>query len=259
MTERRSGDFTGLAGDYARHRPDYSASVLSGLIGLLERPFGTLDVADLGAGTGIWTRMVSGRGPRSLVAVEPNADMRSAGEAAAADLPIRWLEGRAEATSLPHGSVDWITMASSFHWVDFGAGVREFHRLLRPGGRFTALWNPRRIEASPLLVEIDEMQKSLAPEIKRVSSGRAGVTDTLSDDLEACGCFEDVIYLEGRHTIVMTPERYLGAWRSVNDVRVQMGPERFETFLERVEDRLRGVDAVEAPYLTRAWSARRRD
>lgn len=259
MTARRPGDFTGLAEDYSRHRPDYSPSVLSGLVGLLERPFGELDVADLGAGTGIWTRMVAGRGPRSLVAVEPNADMRAAGEAASAGLPIRWLEGRGEATPLPDGSVDWATMASSFHWVDFDAGLREFHRLLRPGGRFTALWNPRRTEADPLLAEIEAMQTRLAPDIKRVSSGRSGLTETLADTLEASAYFQDVIYLEGRHTIVMTPQRYLGAWRSVNDVRVQMGPERFGTFLRQVEERLQGVAEVEARYLTRAWSARRKD
>jgi hypothetical protein len=57
----------------------------------------------------------------------------------------------------------------------------------------------------------------------------------------------------------MSKERYLGAWRSVNDLRVQLGPEKFDVFLEFVEKRLIGLDVIEATYLTRAWSARKKD
>ena len=257
--ERSGGDFTGLAEDYAQSRPDYSPSVLGALIGLLGTPFGEADVADVGAGTGIWTRMMAARGPRSLVAVEPNDDMRAFGVKIAAQPAVRWRPGSGEATSLPGAAFDWVTMASSFHWVDFDAGLREFHRVLRPDGRFTALWNPRLTEANPLLVEIEERQRALCPALRRVSSGRSGLTETLSERLTTSDYFEDVIYIEGRHTIVMPVARYLSAWRSVNDVRVQMGPEMFQRFLTDVEERLAGIDSIEAAYLTRAWSARRRD
>ena len=254
----RSGDFTGLAEDYSQSRPDYSPSVLGALVGLLDRPFADSDVADLGAGTGIWTRMVQQRGPRSLVAVEPNDDMRAHGIRDSADLPIKWLAGSAETTGLADASCDWVTMASSFHWVAFDAGVREFHRILRPGGRFTAVWNPRLTETNPLLVEIEEQLKSLCPHISRVSSGRSGITETLTDQLLASRYFEDVVQIEGRHIILMPPDRYISAWRSVNDVRVQMGAELFERFLAYLEVRLAGLASIEATYVTRAWSARRK-
>ena len=68
-----------------------------------------------------------------------------------------------------------------------------------------------------------------------------------------------MVYLEGRHVIAMTPERYLGVWRSVNDLQVQLGPEKFQAFLAFVEQRITGLDVIEATYLTRAWSARRKD
>jgi ubiquinone/menaquinone biosynthesis C-methylase UbiE len=254
----RSGDFTGLAEDYSQSRPDYSPSVLAALIGLLDRPFADADAADVGAGTGIWTRMVQRKGPRSLVAVEPNDDMRAHGIRDSADLPIKWLAGSAETTGLADASCDWVTMASSFHWVDFDAGVREFHRILRPGGRFTAVWNPRLTETNPLLVEIEDQLKSLCPHIRRVSSGRSGITETLTDRLLASRYFEDVVQIEGRHTIDMPPDRYISAWRSVNDVRVQMGAELFERFLAYLEVRLAGLASIDATYLTRAWSARRK-
>lgn len=255
----KAGDFTGLASDYSQHRPDYCPSVLNGLLGMLNKPSQEVDFLDVGAGTGIWTRMVYGKGVRSVTAVEPNDDMRANGIADSAGISIRWLAGNAEQTGLPDASCDWLSMASSFHWADFDKATCEFHRVLRPNGRFTALWNPRLIEVNPLLVEIEAHLDTLRPNIKRVSSGRSGITESLTEQLWASPYFEDVVYLEGRHVIAMTPERYLGAWRSVNDLRVQLGPEKFDAFLVFVEQRIKGLDIIEATYLTRAWSARRKD
>jgi SAM-dependent methyltransferase len=254
----KPGDFTGLADDYSQHRPDYCPSVLAGLLGLLNTAVHEIDFIDVGAGTGIWTRMVYRTGVRSVTAIEPNEDMRAAGIADSADTPIRWLAGHAESTGAPDASCDWVTMASSFHWAKFDAATHEFHRLLRPQGRFTALWNPRLIEVNPLLVEIEAHLDTLRPNIKRVSSGRSGITETLTERLCSSPWFEDVVYLEGRHVISMTPARYLGAWRSVNDLRVQLGAQAFEAFLDFVERRISGENLIEATYLTRAWSARRK-
>jgi len=253
-----AGDFTGLAKDYSQHRPDYCPSVLRALLGLLGKPTADVDFADVGAGTGIWTLMVYDAGVGSATAVEPNKDMRNNGIVDSQHTSVRWLAGSAEATGLPSGSADWLSMASSFHWANFDTATQEFHRVLRPSGRFTALWNPRLIEINPLLVEIETHLDTLRPNIKRVSSGRSGITETLTEQLWASPYFEDVVYLEGRHIIEMTPERYLGAWRSVNDLRVQLGPEKFDAFLSFVEKRIAGLKAIEATYLTRAWSARRK-
>ena len=99
----------------------------------------------------------------------------------------------------------------------------------------------------------------MAPGIRRVSSGRSGVTEGLSERLLSSGYFEDVIHIEGRHTIVMTPERYISAWRSVNDVQAQMGSLLFERFLGYIETLLRDVRSIEATYLTRSWSVRRKE
>lgn len=257
-TTLKAGDFTGLATDYSQHRPDYSPSVLRALLGLLGKPTSEVDFVDVGAGTGIWTRMVHDAGVRSATAIEPNEDMRNNGFADSQHTSVRWLAGSAEATGLPSGSADWLSMASSFHWANFDTATQEFHRVLRPGGRFTALWNPRLIEVNPLLVEIEAHLDTLRPNIKRVSSGRSGITETLTEQLWASPCYEDVVYLEGRHIIEMPPARYLGAWRSVNDLRVQLGPEKFDAFLDFVEKRIAGLKVIKATYLTRAWSARRK-
>ena len=130
--------------------------------------------------------------------------------------------------------------------------------MLRPMGRFTALWIARLTETNPLLVEIEAHLNALRPGLKRVSSGRSGMTETLTERLWASPWFEDVVFVEGRHEIIMTPERYLGAWRSVNDLQVQLGEKQFGAFLDFVEERVRG-QLIEATYLTRAWSARRKN
>lgn len=255
----RHGEFTGLAADYSAYRPAYAESVLDALLGLLRRPAGALNAADVGAGTGIWTRMLARRGFHRVTAIEPNDDMRTTGARDSRGLPIAWLKGSGEKTGLPESSCDLVSMASSFHWVDFDAGTHEFHRLLRPRGRFVALWNPRLIEANPLLVEIEAMLNAMMPpSAKRVSSGRSGLTETLTEKLWACGRFDDVVYLEGRHVARQTPEQYIGAWRSVNDVRVQLGPKKFQAFLDAVAKRIQDVDVIETTYLTRAWAARPR-
>lgn len=253
----QTGDFTGLAKSYSKNRPDYCASVLNGLLGLIKKSVRDIDFADIGAGTGIWTRMVHSAGVGKCLAIEPNQAMRDEGIADSDQMDIAWFGGSAEKTGLPSHSLDWVTMASSFHWVDFETGVSEFHRILRSDGRFTALWNPRLVEANPILMEIEVHLQKIAPNIKRVSSGRSGITENLTERLESSKLFSDIVYLEGKHTIKMSKERYLGAWRSVNDIQAQLGPDRFREFILFVEKKIADLAMIEATYLTRAWSALR--
>ena len=99
----------------------------------------------------------------------------------------------------------------------------------------------------------------MKPDIKRVSSGRSGITENLTELLWSSPYFEDVVYLEGRHTISMSPARYMGAWRSVNDLQRQLGPKKFNEFLDFVKSKVSSKKTIEAIYLTRAWSAKRKD
>jgi SAM-dependent methyltransferase len=253
----KHGDFTGLAGDYAKFRPGYARQVATAILGFLGKDPAKVDAADVGAGTGIWTRILAARGLHSVTAVEPNDDKRGQGVETSRTTGISWQKGSAESTGLKDGSVDLLTMASSFHWADFDKATAEFHRALKPNGVFVALWNPRYIEANPLLVEIEDQIAKLKPDIKRVSSGRSGLTERLTDLLCKKPLFTDVLYLEGRHTSQQTPAQYLGAWRSVNDLQVQLGPQLFQKFLDYVTERTAGLPSIDTTYLTRAWAARR--
>jgi SAM-dependent methyltransferase len=255
-TTIKHGNFDSLAGDYAQYRPGYAPSVVPAILALIGRPTSEVDAADIGAGTGIWTRMLAAQDLASVTAVEPSDEMRRNGVLTSGEHEIIWRRGRAEDTGLPSRSYDLVSMASSFHWTDFDKACAEFQRILRPGGRFVALWNPRLIELNPLLVEIEQEITRLNPAVKRVSSGRSGLTDQLTDLLWAKPGFDDVVYLEARHVATQTVEQYLGAWRSVNDLRVQLGANLFARFLDFVERRTADLAEIETTYLTRAWAAR---
>lgn len=250
----KHGDFTMLAENYARYRPGYAPFVLEAFWAL--SPQAGL-CADVGAGTGIWSRQLAARGVR-VIAVEPNDAMREAGKHLNENLDIVWRKGSAEATGLPSSSCDMVCMASSFHWPDFDAAVTEFYRILKPGGIFMALWNTRHFESNPLLVEIEAFLHTLVPGLKRVSSGRSAFCGTLMERLRQRKEFADVLYLEGRHTEQQSPERYIGLWQSVNDVRVQAGEERFARFIEHLRGVTKDISFIEAEYQTRAWIAQRK-
>jgi SAM-dependent methyltransferase len=251
------GDFTGLAADYGRFRPGYAPQVAEAILRYAARDPASMDVADIGAGTGIWTRELAAYGLRSIIAVEPNEQMLAQGIETSRKENIAWRRGSAEATGLPGGSFDLVTMASSLHWTDFDRACDEFHRILRKRGAFAALWNSRLVEANPLLAGIEAEIARLKPDLERVSSGRSGMAARLTEMLGAKPQFTDLLYLEGRHRRSQTPEQYIGVWRSVNDVRVQLGAELFDKFLDFVRERVAGLKTVETTYVTRAWAVRR--
>jgi ubiquinone/menaquinone biosynthesis C-methylase UbiE len=249
----KQGDFTTLAKDYI-HRTGYSREVLELLLARVARDEPQIAVADVGAGTGKLTENLIALG-LSGYAVEPNDAMRAEGQRlCGAERPFAWSAGSGEATGLPSGSVDWVLMASSFHWTDPQRSLPEFHRILKPGGFFTALWNPRDLESSELHRDIERMVHERVPGLKRVSSGGKAYTQGLEQTLVSTGHFAHLVFCEGAHQVSMTPERYLGAWRSVNDIQAQAGPEAFEGLMAALTERVSALPEVVVPYRTRAWT-----
>ncbi|MCB9887548.1 MAG: class I SAM-dependent methyltransferase [Planctomycetes bacterium] len=136
--DRPTERFADRAADYARFRPTYPAAAVDAILdGAASH--GPARVADVGAGTGILSRLLAARGAR-VTAVEPNAAMCAA---AATATGVSFVAGTAEATGLPGGAFDVVTVAQAFHWFDVPRALAEFARLLRPGGRLAILWNRR--------------------------------------------------------------------------------------------------------------------
>ncbi len=252
-SEIKSGDFSLLSENYSKFRPDYSEKILNKLLELTNKKLNEIKFVDVGAGTGIWTRMVFNKGVKNSIAIEPNENMRQQGEIDSKDTEIIWKKGRAENIPIEDNSCDLITMASSFHWADFESATKEFNRVLKPGGRFALLWNPRHFESNSSLVEIENYLKELKPKIKRVSSGKSGVTINLSSKIENTNLFKDINFFEESHQIEMTIDRYVGIWNSVNDVRYQLG-DNYDDFIKFIRQKLKNFDTIKCDYLTRCWT-----
>jgi SAM-dependent methyltransferase len=148
--------FSDRVENYVRYRPGYPAEALRCLkdeCGLTASHV----IADIASGTGIWTRMLLENGNR-VFAVEPNAEMRAAGERLLAAYPgFTSVAGTAEATTLPAASVDFVTAAQAAHWFDRAGSRREFERILKPGGWLALLWNERITDSTPFLREYEQL------------------------------------------------------------------------------------------------------
>lgn len=133
-----TGRFSNRADDYAKYRPTYPSEAIDAVLRGLGPPE-TLLVVDVGAGTGIASRLLAARGVKVL-AVEPNRAMR---EAAEADPRVTFVDGTAERVPLADGAADLVLAAQAFHWFRAEPAIREMGRALRAGGRLALVWNRR--------------------------------------------------------------------------------------------------------------------
>ena len=156
--------FTVRAGSYVGGRPGYPGALgeLLAARGLLARP-----CADVGAGTGLFTRSLLDAGA-TVRAVEPNAAMRAELErelgAAVRAGRLRVLPGSAEATGLDATSVGLVACAQSAHWFDPVRAGAEFRRVLAPGGSLLLVWNDWRGSAT------DGFTRAYGEVVRRFSS-----------------------------------------------------------------------------------------
>ena len=148
--------FSNRVETYSKYRPGYPPPVVDFLkteCGLSRDSI----IADVGSGTGILSELFLKHGNR-VFGVEPNREMREAGERILADYSkFKSVEGSAESTSLPDRSVDFITAAQAFHWFDRERTCTEFARILKPGGWVILLWNERRTDSTPFLRDYEDL------------------------------------------------------------------------------------------------------
>jgi SAM-dependent methyltransferase len=127
-----SRSFGEVADEYNRLRSGPSDEALDWLV-----PEGAADVLEIGAGTGILTRLLAER-VTHVIAVEPDDRMRAV--LAAAQVSVEVLAGHAEEIPVASSSVDVVIAQSAWHWVDEERAVPEVARVLRPDGRLSLVW-----------------------------------------------------------------------------------------------------------------------
>jgi SAM-dependent methyltransferase len=175
--------FSDRVENYVRYRPGYPVQVVHELrvqCGLAP----SHAVADIASGTGIWTRMLLENG-NTVFGVEPNAEMREAGERLLAAFPkfgfprFTSIAGTAEATTLEDQSVDFVTAAQAAHWFDRERARREFVRILKPGGWLVLLWNERLTDSIKFLRDYEQLLLTYGTDYEEVRHERT--TDAVNE------------------------------------------------------------------------------
>lgn len=205
-------------------------------------------VVDLGAGTGILTRVVLSAG-YGAVPVEPDPQMRA--RLAAATPGTTALAGSAEAIPLPDGAADAVVAGQAYHWFDKERAHAEIARVLRPGGVFAAMWN-RQDDAASWVMEMYRVTNDV-PEVR--GGFEPGAELTFGGEH-----FGPVERAEFRHSATHTPDS-LVALVGTRSYYLVSSPERraeIEAAVRRLcaeHPDLAGKQTFELPYLTYVYRA----
>ena len=104
------------------------------------RPGADSDVLDVACGTGDLAGAFDRAGAARVVGLDFTPEMLAEARRKFAASPIEWVRGDAMALPFRPGSFDVVSIAFGLrNVVDSGGALREFHRVLRPGGRLAVL------------------------------------------------------------------------------------------------------------------------
>ncbi|NUT32023.1 MAG: class I SAM-dependent methyltransferase [Hamadaea sp.] len=227
--------FGAAAGLYDAIRPTYPAPALAWALG--ERP---LTVVDLGAGTGLLTRVLLDAG-HTVISVEPDAQMLAV--CAERNPATDARSGSAEQIPLPDHGADAVVCGQAYHWFTPERALPEIRRVLRPGGVFAPVWNIR-----------DEEVDWVAAYSQIVGSEGKGTHERWIYG-DVAPWFTEPERAVFRHEVAMAPQRLVDLARSRSYYLTADDPEkaRLETELAGLaatHPALAGRDTVDLPYLT---------
>jgi len=106
-----------------------------------------LNIVEIGAGTGIFTRALLAHvqwnaAIKQIKAIEPSEGMRSVFSQQVRDDRVTVADGTFSATGIADGWADLVVIAQAYHWCpDYEAASVEFSRILKPMGIVAYIWN----------------------------------------------------------------------------------------------------------------------
>lgn len=236
--------FRQRAETYQQARPSYHPALIDRLV----RRYGSGLIADVGAGTGIFTAQLLEAG-LEVVAVEPVAQMRALLASRLPEVPV--LDGTAEDLPLDDAAAHCVVAAQAFHWFDRGAALEEIHRVVRPGGFLVTVWNVRQ-ESAGWVAGYNRIQERYASDTPRYR------TMLWRTAIDADDRFEPVDEWTVGNPMPTTVDGVVGRMLSTSFIAALPDAEQ-----ERVEQETRDVvepygPALEFPYRSelQAWRKR---
>ncbi|GLB34909.1 putative methyltransferase [Lyophyllum shimeji] len=131
---------------YDRARPSYQPLALSYIRSAVKSTT-PINVVEIGAGTGIFTRALLAHPEwassiNQIKAVEPSAGMREVFSKTVRDERVAIDNGTFENSGVEDGWADLVVIAQAFHWCpDYDRAFAEFARILNPEGVVVLIWN----------------------------------------------------------------------------------------------------------------------
>ncbi|TSJ44158.1 class I SAM-dependent methyltransferase [Mucilaginibacter corticis] len=160
--------FSNRVENYVKYRPGYPGETIDFLAKEAHLTKQSL-IADIGSGTGIFTRLLLDKG-YTVYAVEPNEAMRnSAEEQLSGYANFHSVDGAAEDTTLDKKSIDLVVCAQAFHWFDQEKTKAEFKRILKPGGQAALIWNNRQIDIDAFAVAYELLLQQQSSDYNEVN------------------------------------------------------------------------------------------
>jgi SAM-dependent methyltransferase len=248
----RARSFGEVAEDYDRLRPSPPDAAVDWLL-----PDHAETVADLAAGTGLLTRVLARR-VRHVVALEPDQRMSAVLHEHSPEARVV----RAVGEQLPLGAatVDGVSIQSAWHWLDPDRAIPEITRVLRPGGRFGALWITRDRDVD-WVAELDRARRpaqpaSVSPPVR--AAGRRARSRMV--ELPADAAFDHEENASFRYTRTMTVPDFLGLLATYSRI-ITADPAGVAADAERAQgylaQRFPGAAELEVPLHAWTWRARR--
>lgn len=246
----RAASFGSAAQLYDQVRPPYPHEAVEWALAPLGP--GHWRIADIGAGTGIMTRLLAAMG-HDVVAVEPDDLMRR--RLAETTPDVAAVAGRAESLPVPDGELDAAIAAQAYHWFDRRRAHSELARAIRPGGVFAAIWNDRDESVAWVARYSAIVEGDRGPDGSGADSGRA-------QSLSFGDGFEPTVKAEFHHSVRHTPETLVTLLKS-RSYFLTASPARQAALESQVRDLagqhadLAGRDSFPLPYVTHVYRAAR--
>ncbi len=232
--------FDSCSEQYSQFRPDYPNELIEFIYRLCD---GLL--VDVGAGTGKASAPLLSRG-LPVVAIEPSLPMARQGLKAHPQL--RYICSKGEELPIASASASVIICAQAFHWLEANQALREFARVLKPGGHLCLFWNTRDT-AWPAPAMFEKLIDKWNPD-RVIGYRRKDWGDRIADTR----LFGRIDHLGFRQTVPMTVEGWIGLSRSISYIQ-SIGGAKVLSFEKELREELANLKSLECAYQSELWCA----